>query len=47
MAHQPMYCSRNDDNDDCHSLVSLMRDGVLGQFGFEELINRYGVEMHL
>ena len=46
MAHQPMYCSRNDDNDDCHSLVSLMRDGLLGQFGFEELINRYGVEMH-
>jgi hypothetical protein len=46
MAHQPMYCSPNDDNDDCHSLVSLMRDGVLGQYGFEELINRYGVEMH-
>ena len=46
LAHQPMYCSPNDDNDDCHSLVSLMRDGVLGQFGFEELINRYGVEMH-
>ena len=41
-----MYCSPNDDNDDCHSLVSLMRDGVLGQYGFEELINRYGVEMH-
>jgi hypothetical protein len=46
MAHQPMYCSPNDDKDDCHSLVSLMRDGILGQFGFEELINRFGVEMH-
>lgn len=22
-AHQPMYCSPNDDGDDCHSLVSL------------------------
>jgi len=47
MAHQPMYCSPNDDNDDCHSLLSLMRDGVLGQFGFERLINAYGVEVHL
>jgi len=46
MAHQPMYCSPNDDDDDCHSLLSLMRDGVLGQFGFEKLINTYGVEMH-
>jgi hypothetical protein len=47
MAHQPMYCSPNDDNDDCHSLLSLMRDGVLGEFGFEKLINAYGVEVHL
>ena len=23
-----------------------MRDGVLGEFGFETLINKYGVEMH-
>jgi len=46
MAHQPMYCSPNDDDDDCHSLLSLMRDGVLGEFGFEKLINAYGVEMH-
>ena len=41
-----MYCSPNDDDDDCHSLLSLMRDGVLGEFGFEKLINSYGVEVH-
>ena len=46
MAHQPLYCSPNDDDDDCHSLLSLMRDGILGEFGFEKLINTYGVEMH-
>ena len=40
------YCSPNDDDDDCHSLLSLMRDGILGEFGFEKLINTYGVEMH-
>ena len=30
----------------CHSIVSLMRDGVLGAFGMEALLQKYGVEMH-
>lgn len=46
MAHQPAYCSPNDDDDDCHSVVSLVRDGILGAFGLEALLLKYGVEIH-
>jgi hypothetical protein len=30
---------------DCHSLLSLVRDGILGQWGMEQLLARYGVEV--
>lgn len=47
MAHRPMYCSPNDDQDDCHQFVSLVRDGIFGMYGLENLLYKYGVEMHI
>jgi hypothetical protein len=46
MAHRPMYCSPNDDDDDCHSLISLVRDGFVGEWALEPLIYKYGVDVH-
>lgn len=45
-AHRPMYCSPNDDLDDCHSASSIVRDGILGDYAGEILLYRYGVDMH-
>ena len=48
-AHRPMYCSPNDDKDECHQAAvgpwhrhSFIRKGVLGKWGFEELLYRHG-----
>jgi len=38
--------SPNDDQDDCHSVSSIVRDGILGQYGIESLLYKYGVDMH-
>jgi hypothetical protein len=46
MAHQPV-CSADDDSDDCHSLLSIVRDGIVGQYGMETLLYKYGVDVHL
>lgn len=45
MAHRPCYCSPNDDDDDCHSATSIVRDGIFGQYGVEALLYKYGVDM--
>ena len=52
-AHRPMYCSPNDDWDECHQAAvgpwhrhSFIRKGVLGKWGFEELLYRYGVDVY-
>ena len=37
--HQPFYCSANDDGDDCHHLVSVVR------IGLEKLIYEGGVDV--
>ena len=37
--HQPFYCSPNDDSDDCHQIVSLVR------MGLESIIHDGGVDM--
>lgn len=37
--HQPFYCSANDDSDDCHQLVSLVRTGL------EAIIYKGGVDL--
>lgn len=37
--HQPFYCSANDDHDDCHQLVSLVRVGL------EKIIYNGGVDI--
>jgi hypothetical protein len=46
--HQPLYCSPNEDHDDCHSDVSTVRDGGSGRmraFGLEPLLEKYGVDI--
>ena len=55
MAHRPMYCSPNDDLDDCHHRHSLVRDGVgpkwSGPFrnalGIEHLLQEFKVDLHV
>lgn len=37
--------SADDDADDCHSKVSILRDGLFGHYGMEELLYKYGVEV--
>ncbi len=37
--HQPFYCSANDDQDDCHQLVSAVR------LGLEKIIYEGGVDI--
>ncbi len=37
--HQPFYCSPNDDQDDCHQIVSLVRAGL------ERIIINGGVDV--
>lgn len=46
MAHRPMYCGPNDDNDDCHSQNSIVRDGIFGAYALEPLLAKYGVDIH-
>lgn len=43
--HRPLYCSPNDDNDDCHSIDSVVRTGILGQYAMEPLLAKYGVDL--
>ncbi|CAD5118751.1 DgyrCDS7428 [Dimorphilus gyrociliatus] len=45
MAHRPMYCSNND-NDDCSKYESIIRTGLpyLG-YGLEDLFYQYGVDV--
>jgi hypothetical protein len=45
MSHRPCYCSPNDDGDDCHSATSVLRDGILGEYGLEALLYKYGVDV--
>lgn len=47
MGHRPMYCSPDDDEDDCHQLLSVVRDGIAGYYGLEPLIYKYGVDIHI
>jgi hypothetical protein len=47
MAHRPMYCGPNDDDDDCHSVNSIMRTGILGELALEPLLAKYGVDLHV
>jgi hypothetical protein len=47
MAHRPLYCSPNDDGDDCHNLYSIMRDGYLGALAVEPLLIEYGVDIFI
>lgn len=44
--HRPIYCSANDDNDECHTVSNFIRAGIAGQYGVEELLYRYGVEVN-
>ncbi|XP_069500332.1 acid phosphatase type 7 isoform X3 [Ambystoma mexicanum] len=46
MGHRPMYCS-NDDKDDCTTYESLVRRGIQGQYGLEDLFYKYGVDLEL
>jgi len=41
-----LHSSPNDDQDDCHSVSSIVRDGILGQYGIETLLYKYGVDLH-
>ena len=46
-AHRPMYCSSNDDHDDCHSNKNKLRKGLsgLGLFALEPLFMKYHVDL--
>jgi acid phosphatase type 7 len=44
-AHRPLYCSPNDDNDECHSAGDIERVGIVGAYGLEPLLAKYGVEL--
>jgi len=43
--HRPMYCSMNDDWDDCHFMGCKTRVGLNGKYGMEELLVKYGVDL--
>ena len=49
MAHRPMYCSPNDDLDDCHERHSLVGDGLphFNTLGYEELLQEFRVDLHV
>jgi hypothetical protein len=48
MAHRPMYCS-TDDNDDCTHKESIIRKGIpiVHAFGLEDLFYNYGVDLEI
>jgi 3',5'-cyclic AMP phosphodiesterase CpdA len=47
--HRPMYCSDRDSSDysDCTADTDLVRDGLLGRWGLEDLLYKYGVDLYL
>ena len=42
--HRPLYCSCYGD---CDSGATLVRDGVAGLYGLEELFVQYGVDLYI
>jgi len=45
--HRPVYCSNVDDMPDCSSDAETLRKGVNGQYGIEQLLYDYSVDMYL
>ena len=45
MGHRPFYCSPDFEGDDCHQNMSVVRDGLHGQWPLVALFHRYGVDL--
>ncbi|XP_066979336.1 acid phosphatase type 7-like isoform X2 [Macrobrachium rosenbergii] len=43
--HRPMYCSNRDTSRDCRQVGDVVRVGIEGVFGIEDLLYKYGVDL--